>query len=150
MGCPTHGPLLPTDIPAHHPPLASDSSLRDGTLMLGPSAAQARVGTVAGLPDRHACARPANQARQHHQTSFVELGGREQAVWLVDGGCVACLHGWPPALRIDVPLHAAEGTEQRLPEAQAQREAASQPPRLIPGFPRPHRPALSSKTGLCP
>lgn len=28
--------------------------------------------------------------------------------------------------------------------------AASQPPRLIPGFSRPHRPALSSKTGQCP
>lgn len=47
------------------------------------------------------------------------------------------------------PLHGDEWGEQRLPEAPAQWEGASQPPCLIPGSPKSPQ-ALSGKTAPCP
>ena len=52
-------------------------------------------------------------------------------VRLVDRGRAACLHGRPPVSRINGPPTVGLRAQRRLPEARAQREAASPPPRRL-------------------
>lgn len=78
--------------------------------------------------DTHLPVPPIRPHSTERLCSLVQSGGSQLMVRLVDGGRAARLHGRPPISRINGPPTVGLRAQRRLPEAQAQREAASPPP----------------------